>query len=201
MSNAFEKRIRDNKDEFDSETPPDKVWDSIEQNIPGKKARVFTLKDILKWSAAAAIVCIVLTSAYFLFWRKADTIGPVVKTTHEEKNLPGNTNDISTLAPEYATEAQQIFKEIGTRQAELQNSTKDKPLLYQQFADDLKVLDSSYHELTRQAAISSNRDLIIEAIMNNLKLQAELLARQLTIISIPTSTNPSHNAKDSNQSL
>ena len=68
MSNDFEKFIRKNRNDFDDASPSDKVWNEIEKTIPVKKdARRFTIRDIYKWTAAAAVFFIAVTSAYFVF--------------------------------------------------------------------------------------------------------------------------------------
>ena len=77
MSSDLEKFIRKNRGDFDDADPSDKVWKNIEQSLPVKKeAKRFTIRDIYKWSAAAAIFFIALTSVYFLFIKKQPvTIG------------------------------------------------------------------------------------------------------------------------------
>ena len=68
MSTEFEKFIRKNRSDFDDVHPSDKVWKDLEKKFVRKKdVRRFTLKDIYKWSAAAAIFFMTLTSVYFLF--------------------------------------------------------------------------------------------------------------------------------------
>ena len=72
MSNDFEKFIRKNRSDFDDATPSDNVWKNIEKGIPAKmQARRFTIRDIYKWSAAAAIFFATLTSVYFLLIKKS----------------------------------------------------------------------------------------------------------------------------------
>jgi hypothetical protein len=68
---AVENLIIDNRNAFDAATPSAKVWENIAAMVePKKQAKVFTIKDLYKWSAAAAILCIALTSAYFLLFKK-----------------------------------------------------------------------------------------------------------------------------------
>lgn len=76
MSDNLEKFMRSNRREFDSESPSGSVWEKIEVTIPKEKAKRFTLRDIYKWSAAAAIVFIALTSVFFLVIRKNSHDGP-----------------------------------------------------------------------------------------------------------------------------
>lgn len=202
MSSPLEKFMNNNRKDFDSENPSAKVWEHIEKKLPVKKnAKVFSIKDIYKWTAAAAILFIALTSAYFLWIRKPEVIDTVVKT---EKPADSNTvtqNDISTIAPEYAAEAKQFYRIIETKQQELKSITKDQPNLYNQFAMDLSTLDSSYRVLKNQAAITPNRDVIIKAMMQNLQLQAELLSRQLMIINDFKNTKNENDEKNNLQSL
>ncbi|MEJ8816419.1 hypothetical protein [Lacibacter sp. H407] len=177
MSSNLEKFVNRNRSEFDTEHPGADVWSKIEKTLPIKKeAKVFSLKDIYKFSAAAAVVCIVLTSVYFLY-------------VHQQKNelaatdpkATTNTAQLTGIAPEYAAEAKQVFNAIETRQEELKEATADNPELYKQFLDDLQLLDSTYNMLQKQAAHTPNKDVIMKAMLQNLQLQAELLYRQLMI--------------------
>jgi hypothetical protein len=202
MSSPLEKFTNNNRKDFDNENPSAKVWENIEKNLPVKKnAKVFFIKDIYKWSAAAAVVFIALTSVYFLWIRKPAAVETITKTEKAGDSNTVNQNDILTIAPEYAAEAKQFYRIIETKQRELKSITKDQPNLYNQFATDLSTLDSSYRVLKNQAAITPNRDVIIKAMMQNLQLQAELLSRQLMIINDFKNTKNQNNEKNNIQSL
>lgn len=176
MSSNIEKFVNRNRSEFDTEHPSNDVWKKIEQTIPvKKKAKVFSLRDMYQFSAAAAILCIVLTSVYFVYIRQQKNDALVVKEA-------GNTTStLSGITPEYAAEAKQVFNAIETRQEELKEATADNPELYKQFLSDLQLLDSTYTMLQKQAAVTPNKDVIMKAMLQNLQLQAELLYRQLMI--------------------
>jgi predicted nuclease with TOPRIM domain len=176
MSSNLEKFVNRNRSEFDTEHPSADVWSKIEKTLPIKKeAKVFSLKDIYKFSAAAAVVCIMLTSVYFLYIRQQkNELASVTETKT-------NASELNGIAPEYAAEAKQVFNAIETRQEELKEATADNPELYKQFLDDLQLLDSTYNMLQKQAAHTPNKDVIMKAMLQNLQLQAELLYRQLLI--------------------
>jgi hypothetical protein len=53
--------------------------------------------------------------------------------------------------------------------------------LYEQFADDIKILDSSYHSLQQQVPGNPNKETLIQAMIQNLQLQIDLLNKQLII--------------------
>jgi predicted nuclease with TOPRIM domain len=176
MSSNLEKFVNRNRSEFDTELPGADVWSKIEKTLPIKKeAKVFSLKDIYKFSAAAAVVCIVLTSVYFLYVRQQKNESTV---STETKN---NASELNGITQEYVAEAKQVFNAIETRQEELKEATADNPELYKQFLDDLQLLDSTYNMLQKQATHTPNKDVIMKAMLQNLQLQAELLYRQLLI--------------------
>ena len=180
MNNNLEKFIQKNRREFDTESPSDNVWNAIEKNVPAKKeAKIFSMRDMLKWSAAAVVFFVALTAIYFIY---------IKKYSHENSTAPQQAavktvtpDELSGIAPEHATEFKKIYNSIVSSQRELKNAAAGQPELYKQFLSDLAVLDSSYRSLRNQALVTPNRDVIIKAMMQNLQLQAELIYRQLTI--------------------
>lgn len=195
MSNEFEKFIRKNRNDFDDAAPSDKVWKEIEKTIPVKKeTKRFTLIDIYKWSAAAAIVCIALTSVYFLVMRKYSHENLTTKNGAEQ-NSPAFDN-LNNLSAEYAAEFKEVSEAVENRQKELRSAIASNPELYKKFQQDLTTLDSSYRLLRDQASQSVNRDVIIKAMIQNLQLQSELLGRQLMILDEFKKTKTSKNEKN-----
>ena len=185
MSTDFEKFIQKNRNDFDDVNPSGKLWKEIEKTLPVKKQeKRFTIRDIYKWSAAAAIFFMLLTSAYFLFIKKnSDTNRneiPTVKT--EENESPSRFDNFNSVSIEFAAEFKQATKEVESRQKELRSAIANNPELYKKFQEDLNTLDSSYRLLKEQASQSINGDVIIKAMIQNLQLQSELLGRQLMII-------------------
>jgi hypothetical protein len=199
MSSDLEKFIRKNRGDFDEADPSNKVWKNIEQSIPIKKeAKHFTIGDIYKWSAAAAIFFIALTSVYFLFIRKlpkndSDEI-PTVKTN--QPTNPSRLDNFNSISIEYATQFKEAEQAVEDRQKQLRAAIANDPALYRKFQQDLTTLDSSYRLLREQASQSINGDVIIKAMIQNLQLQSELLGRQLMIIHEFKTTKTSTNEKN-----
>ena len=199
MSSDLEKFIRKNRDDFDDADPSNKVWKNIERSLPVKKEeKHFTIRDIYKWSAAAAIFFIALTSVYFLFIRKlpkndSDEI-PTVKT--EQSTNPSRLDNFNSISIEYATQFKQAEQAVEDRQKQLRTAIANDPALYRKFQQDLNTLDSSYRLLREQASQSINGDVIIKAMIQNLQLQSELLGRQLMIIHEYKTTKTSTNEKN-----
>jgi hypothetical protein len=199
MSSDLEKFIRKNRGDFDDADPSGKVWKNIERSLPVKnEATRFTIRDIYKWSTAAAIFFIALTSVYFLYIKKPANNDPektsTVKTgTEEDSSRLDNFNSISI---EYAAEFKEAEQAVEVRQKELRAAIANDPELYRKFQRDLNTLDSSYRVLTEQASQSMNGDVIIKAMIQNLQLQSELLGRQLMIIREFKTTKTSTNEKN-----
>jgi hypothetical protein len=178
MSSDLEKFIQRNRGDFDEDQPSEKVWEKIKANFPTeKKTTSFSLNRFLKWTAAAAILFAIFTSAYFLF---------IKKYSHENKNREILTStqpeETGSITPEYAAEFNRVYQSVTTRQKELERAATFHSELYKQFQEDLSVLDSSYRLLKSQVMQSVNQDLLTRAMIQNLQLQAELLNRQLQII-------------------
>jgi len=199
MSSDLEKFIRKNRGDFDDADPSNKVWKNIERSLPVKKEeKHFTIRDIYKWSAAAAIFFIALTSVYFLFIRKLPNsdrdVIPTVKT--DQPINPSRLDNFNSISIEYATQFKQAEQAVEDRQKQLRTAIANDPALYRKFQQDLNTLDSSYRLLREQASQSINGDVIIKAMIQNLQLQSELLGRQLMIIHEYKTTKTSTNEKN-----
>ena len=199
MSSDLEKFIRKNRGDFDDADPSGNVWKNIEQSLPKKKeAKQFTIRDIYKWSAAAAIFFIALTSVYFLMIRKpADNIQEKTSTvkTGSEEHPSSRLDNFNSISIEYAAEIKEATQAVEDRQKELKAAIANDPELYRKFQQDLNALDSSFRLLKDQATQSVNRDVIIKAMIQNLQMQSELLGRQLMIIHEFKTTKTSTNEK------
>ncbi|MFT3680026.1 MAG: hypothetical protein QM791_07115 [Ferruginibacter sp.] len=181
MNSELEKFVNKNRGQFDTEEPAEAVWKTIESKLPqAKNAKLFSLKQVYKWVAAAAVICIALTSVYFIYIHKGKP--DISRGEKPSTNSTEPANDLEGISPEYAAEAKQVYKAIEVKQQELKAVTADQPALYQQFLGDLRVLDSSYRMLQNQALQTPNQDVIVKAMLQNLQLQMELLGRQLMIM-------------------
>ncbi len=166
MSNKLKKFIWDNRKQFDDETPSGKVWEHIEANFTGKKKKKFILTPLYKWSMAAAAMLILASGVYFF----------VIKEPKEK---------IITASTEIEIDDPQItlfVKMIDTKQEELKTLAKEQPELYQQFTTAINQLDSSYNTLKNQLSATPNREMLLEAMIQNLQLQLNVLNQQLNII-------------------
>lgn len=178
MSSRLEQFMREHRDEFDSEAPAPQIWNKLEQELVPKKNKnkVFSM-TILRWSAAAAILLLAGLGVFHLFspgGQQAGPQGPVVK----------NEGDmlLKDINPTYAKEVYHFTQLIELKQNELKKIEKDNPDLYKKFIGDITKLDSSYNVLKSELPTNANREQLLEAMIQNLRLQTELLNQQLQII-------------------
>lgn len=183
MSNKLKKFIWDNRKAFDDAVPAPKVWEHIEASFAPQKKKKFILTPVYKWSMAAAAMLVLASGIYFLSNRDKGEIIAAAKT---------DSTDMHTFIPE-APEMVQIVKMIDARQEELKMLTKDQPGLYQEFSTAIDQLDSSYNNLKSQLGATPNREVLLQAMIQNLQLQLNVLNQQLTIIhQIKEAKNNSH---------
>ena len=179
----LERFIRQHRDAFDSENPSAALWEKVEQTLPvRKKPRVFSRNELIRWTAAAAILVALLTSIYFLYIKNShEQQKPVV---HQEPQDPARreTDVTSGIRPDYAVQLQKVSASVEARQELLKAAAAHLPALYQQFEKDLDVLDSAFRALKNQVPQTPNQDVLIRAMIQNLQLQSELLERQLQVI-------------------
>jgi tRNA(Ile)-lysidine synthase TilS/MesJ len=191
MSSKLKKFIWDNRKEFDNEVPSDKIWENIEASfIPNQKKKSI-IRPLYKWSMAAAAMLVVALGIYYITNNKpAETT--VIETVTSEP-------DLNKLAPEYAPQMNQFVKLIDMKQEELKVIAKEQPELYKKFAIAINQLDSSYSTLKNQLSASPNREMLLEAMIQNLQLQLSVLNQQLNIINqIKQSKKDSHEKIDQN---
>lgn len=191
MSSKLKKFIWDNRKEFDDETPSERIWEHIEASVVPKQKKRSVIRPLYKWSMAAAAMLIIASGIYFIVFNKSSDIATPEITTNEP--------DINKLAPEYAPQMNQFVKLIDMKQEELKVIAKERPELYLKFTKAINQLDSSYSTLKNQLGTSPNREMLLEAMIQNLQLQLSVLNQQLNIINqIKQSKKDSHEKTDQN---
>ncbi|MFT3824625.1 MAG: hypothetical protein QM731_11920 [Chitinophagaceae bacterium] len=178
----LEQFIRNNRESFDDAEPGDQLWKKLEKQLqpPAEKGRVIAMK-YLRWSVAAAVVVLAGIGIFHLA-SPSKTVQPAT-TAQQVNSEDSNTRKlIKEINPEQAEEVYHFTRLIELKQQELQQMGKDHPELYKQFVSDIFKLDSSYNSLKKELPDNPNREQLLEAMIMNLRLQTELLNRQLQVI-------------------
>lgn len=175
MSEHLQNFINEHRDEFDDENPPAGIWDKVERDV-SRPVIINSKKNIIprliQWTIGIAAL---LAVAIFIY----------IKTTgdkKESKELVKTETDINALSPELAPQVNEFARLINLKQEELKSLAKEQPELYNQFTNDIEQLDSSYNALKNQLTVSPNKEMLIEAMIQNLQLQLHVLNQQLNII-------------------
>ena len=173
MSSKLEQFMNSHRDEFDSDLPADKVWNKIQEELKDKGET--PVKNIFntKLLVAAATIAIAGMLTFYLL-RENKSVNAVAST---EENI-----DLKDINPEYAKEVYHFTQIIELKQNELKKLQKADPNLYKEFLSDISTLDSSYNALKKELPTNPNREQLLEVMIQNLRLQTDLLNEQLQII-------------------
>lgn len=204
MSKGLEQFMRDNRDQFDTDEPGEQVWKKLEEQLSEKnqagkkqmtKDRQIMLIRILRWSAAAAILILAGIGIFSLLNNRPVNGGDLVKNPTKTNTPAVNDPILKKINPGYAREVAQFTQLIELKQNELKEIEKENPNLYKKFVADINKLDSSYKALKKELPENPNREQLLEAMIENLRLQTEILNQQLSIINqIKASKSNNHDS-------
>ena len=193
MSDYLEKFVRDNRDSFEQEGPSADLWSHIADQLPDDAAKPDVSVGPLasgtsptgqvrqpfqavrrraswtqsRWTWAASIALLLLAGGlWYVNDRYAVTDQP----------------DVVAISPGYAREVAQYASLIDLKRTELQQLTMSNPALYGEFKQDLNDLETSYRGLKKDLPDTPNQDMLIQAMIQNLQLQIDLLNEQLRVI-------------------
>ncbi len=171
----LERFVRDNRDGFDTFLPQDSLWDRIEAQIPAVEPSASNPAKILRqpnnpffdWRIAALIL-LTLGVGYLFF----------LNQQYGVTRDPG----VALNAPGYAKQFNQYTVVIDEKRDEIIRLAKDNPELYKDFSADLNSLESSYQKLKSDLGSAPNKEALVQAMIQNLQLQVDLLNQQLIIL-------------------
>jgi hypothetical protein len=204
----LERFVRDNREAFDDREPPSDLWQKIEsglnkqsgqsgsgqasQDSPSPFQQVYknlSQTDVtpvegfrlnrrsdgwlqtawtgLSWRVAASIVVLMLAGSFlYMNYQYGVAHHPEIVATN----------------PTYAKAVVQYTRLIDDKRAELKQMTEGNPALYREFATDLDRLEKSYQSLKADLPKNPNQDVLIQAMIQNLNIQINLLNEQLRVI-------------------
>jgi hypothetical protein len=171
MKNKLEEFVNRNRESFDSEMPDHDLWKEIDKK-PVKEGKIFNLLTRMQ-AAAVLLVLVNATIIFFLLQRKPE-VSPGTTTSAPTEQATGKQ-------PVSEAELDQIGKVVEIKQAKLKEIERSNPVLYKKFVGALDQLNDAYKELEKELGSNPNREQLLEAMIQNLSLQQELLNQQLSI--------------------
>ena len=176
MNPNLEQYIQQHREEFDGEDPSPDTWQKLQEKIKGEKKPIVKNLFLRSWAIAAAMTGI---AALLVFTLIKSPGSDSLAITPEG---PVNNDLLNEINPGYAKEVYHFTQLIEIKQNELKKMQQADPVLYNQFIKDITRLDSSYNALQTQLPENPNREQLLEAMIQNLRLQTDLLNEQLLII-------------------
>jgi len=175
MSDKLKNFINEHRKEFDSADPNPQLLKNLQEKLSGTEISYKKKWSGLQWAAVIAGPLLLAIVLFFVFQKKKAPDDAIAdKPKYEEVAELGD--------PVYAKQIYHFKEIIGLQQNELKQLQKLYPQLYNQFRGDINELDSSYQSLKIKLVETPNREMLLEAMIQNLQLQNDLLNRQLLII-------------------
>lgn len=189
MKDKLQRFVRDNREAFDVHEPSDDLWSRLSEKLPqiesstrseentitntppqkgGSDSSFFTKTwKNLNWRIAASIALVM-------------GLGWIGYKVNQTPSIP--TEVASSTSTDYAKQVSQYTHLIDTKRAELRQMTQSDPALYKEFAVELDELERSYQNLKADLPKNPNQETVIQAMIQNLQWQIDLLNQQLDII-------------------
>jgi len=162
----LEKFIMEHRKAFDDVQAPEKIWEHIawtfdeEAHAQRSKRRLY----IRTAASLAAMFILVCTAGILLY-----------QTRYREANY-------SHINPALAQQQSEYVVMINEKLDALAPLSESNPKLYEEFSTVIKKMHGNYDQLKTELQQSPNKELTLEAMINNLKMQIEVLNQQLTIL-------------------
>jgi hypothetical protein len=182
----LERFVRDNREAFDAHEPPDALWARLEEKLgPAPTNAESPFREIHRnpavaeqqparpnwfranWQVAAS-VAVLLLAGTFLY----------VNHRYGVSQQP----ELAVASPAYAKEVVHYTQLIDEKRAELKQLSETNPALYEEFSTDLTRLERNYQTLKAELPQNPNQETLIQAMIQNLQLQINLLNEQLRVI-------------------
>jgi hypothetical protein len=184
MNHRLEQFVRDHREEFDAEEPDKKIWEKISAEVtpPKKKQGGLIRLNPVRWSAAAAVILVMVGMGWYLSNRTGKT-PPVVanRTAGASNNLPtpGSGNPAAgTVTPPAAgsnkpsSELAAIRPKTSNGTDESDNSMDEEMYHYARLVEikhnQLKAIEKDEPLLYRQFASDVSK---LDSVYHNLQSQ------------------------------
>ncbi|MDB5087039.1 MAG: hypothetical protein JWR09_1033 [Mucilaginibacter sp.] len=197
MENEFEKYLQQNKDRFETDSPSPRVWEKLERDLveqQGRRQRLIRMQRISWGIAASILLCIGVTIA-ILKTRSQATRTTIVRNASQRDSMIDNQklmaqkmelDSVERVAGVTDDKTRQSLyhytKLIETRQKELATLRQVDPELYARSQKALIDLDVVYSCLKKQLPQSIDQQKILKSLIQNLKMQEQILNNQLQLL-------------------
>ncbi len=158
MKNNIEQLIRAQRKQMDVQEPPDRVWAGIAEALQRKQRR-----RTMKWSLAAGIAAAMAA----LLWL-----------------LPDKTPDYRPQPAAARLQQMEVYYTslVATKRLQVNKYCGDYHELCNDFSKEIDTLNNMYQTLKAAYKETDSNEAVLNAMIGNLKEQADLLTLQLQVI-------------------
>ncbi|MFK7969367.1 MAG: hypothetical protein AB8F95_03320 [Bacteroidia bacterium] len=176
MSDKLEQYIRNHREELDLEVPDaDRLWTGIEAQLPAapvaKVKRPTWREPLLRWAASLLVAVSIGTG-----WNLVQSPGPIGPMDESAEVTA------SGLPSEFANMEAYYRDEIEQHRSELVAYHEEGISLDDRFSVDLDQLQTDYRALQQELQLSENSEAVIDAMVQNLTMQLNIVQQQLRIL-------------------
>ncbi len=167
--NNMEEFIKKNRSQLDFRKPPGEIWRKVEADLFPKEKSVVQRINYLRMAAAISLLIISIGVYQFL-------------ATNSNQSSPKEDLVLMAINTQYAREIAAMKKDIQNRQKEIEKYNQAYPNVGQPFNQNIDQLNITYKNLHENLLTIDNEKVLLRAMIDNLKMQLELLDRQLEVI-------------------
>lgn len=180
MSKKLESFIKNNREAFDDAPIPEMAWDKIAAKLENKESDNAKIRKI-RFAQVLKIAATVLF------------IGTISLVAYQYGKRQGY-DDYSRLYPELAAKQDIYINQITQKKDSIAVIAASNPTLHHEFSDVLSKMEENYSSLKNELSASPNKELVLEAMIHNLRAQVEVLGQQMEIYNYVTqSQKPTNN--------
>lgn len=179
MQDQLERYILSQKDQLDVFEPDDRLWERIDRELheetPVRKLNFWSQS----WKAAAAIAMLV-TAGALLWWVSLQS--PSQEITNGKSSPAIQTNPQAFYTAELAEVETYYSEQISAQKARIESFKTQGIVLDEALYEQMDMLNENYVELQTELSFAEDQDLIVNAMIQNLMIQMQILNQQLMIL-------------------
>lgn len=166
MQDKFEKYVEEHRPEFDRFEPPLRSWQVVQSGL--QKRRKFEPRRYV--AVAAAVLFILSAFIWFVQWPAQPK--PVAQQGTGTQARP----EIRAAEAYYTTLVEASRTQIDKYRQQYPDLCKD-------FEKEIDTLSSMYGNLKTEYTNSAGNEAVLQAMIENLQIQVDILKRQLQVLS------------------
>jgi hypothetical protein len=163
MQDKLEDFFKENRGEFDLESPPEQVWRSINRDLQRKKRYIRNT-----YYATAASLLLVIGSFFWLM--------------HPSEHKTALADNAGVVVPNVIDTETYYTTLIEHQRAQLEQFSNAYPDVCKDFVGEIDTLNQLYGQLKIEYKSSNGNEAVLQAMIENLRTQVELLNRQMQVI-------------------